>query len=409
MNGFPKCSTGKMTVSPLEIDRIKDQPLSDIVGRRVTWDRAKTNPGRRDFWACCPFHPESSPSFHVDDAKGVYKCFGCGASGDHISFVMDLDGLSFHEAVEKLGGRLDAPKPSPEELAAEERKREARRAEQQRYAEQERAREIRKAREILSLGGPVRGTEGADYMRGRGLLPCPVALPLKFVAHMKYWHSHKDEAGKDAPYVLFSGPALILPILGPDAVQGVHITWIDPFRPGSKMKIVCPESGEALPSRKIRGSKRRSVIVLHQPRIFDRIVIGEGWETTLSVMLSEMRGAPERFARTAYWVSISLQHMGGKAAATVPHPVLKTKTGRALMVPGPVPDRDDDTAVLLPPHVTEVLRLGDSDSDRFTAEQVHLRARARWARPGLTDRSAWAPEGKDFNDIHKEELADGRA
>ena len=86
--------------------------LSRVVGSHVTWDRARSNPGRGDFWACCPFHEEKTPSFHVDDRRGRYKCFGCEASGDHFRFLMDKAGLSFPEAVEQLAGLANMALPA---------------------------------------------------------------------------------------------------------------------------------------------------------------------------------------------------------------------------------------------------------------------------------------------------------
>ena len=50
----------------------------------------------------CPFHTEKSPSFSISPSKGLYHCFGCGASGDAIGFLRQLEGLSFTEAVERL-------------------------------------------------------------------------------------------------------------------------------------------------------------------------------------------------------------------------------------------------------------------------------------------------------------------
>ncbi|MBS8260454.1 DNA primase [Roseibium polysiphoniae] len=92
--------------------------LSDLVGRKVTWDRRKTQPGKGDYWACCPFHQEKSPSFHVDDRRNRYKCFGCGASGDHFRFVTETEGLSFPEAVERLAEQAGVPLPAPDPQAA---------------------------------------------------------------------------------------------------------------------------------------------------------------------------------------------------------------------------------------------------------------------------------------------------
>ena len=85
--------------------------ISSVVGRHVQWDRRKSNPGKGDFWACCPFHSEKSPSFHADDRKGRYHCFGCKASGDVFYFLVEKQGLKFHEAVEQLAQEAGLPMP----------------------------------------------------------------------------------------------------------------------------------------------------------------------------------------------------------------------------------------------------------------------------------------------------------
>ncbi len=106
------------------LDEIRDRvPISTIVARRVTFDGKKSNPGRGDFWACCPFHGEKSPSFHCEDRKGRYHCFGCGVSGDHFRYLTELEGLSFPEAVETVAGiaGIAMPARDPE---AEKRDRE---------------------------------------------------------------------------------------------------------------------------------------------------------------------------------------------------------------------------------------------------------------------------------------------
>jgi DNA primase len=95
------------------LDEIRDRvPISTIVGRKVTFDRKKSNQGRGDFWACCPFHGEKSPSFHCEDRKGRYHCFGCGVSGDHFRFLTEQEGLSFPEAVELVAGLAGVPMPA---------------------------------------------------------------------------------------------------------------------------------------------------------------------------------------------------------------------------------------------------------------------------------------------------------
>jgi len=59
----------------------------------------------QNLWACCPFHQENTPSFSVSPAKGFYKCFGCGAAGDAITFVREMEGISFVEAVKYLANK----------------------------------------------------------------------------------------------------------------------------------------------------------------------------------------------------------------------------------------------------------------------------------------------------------------
>lgn len=71
--------------------------LSDVIGNVIKLQRKGGH-----IKGLCPFHNEKTPSFNVDDAKGMYKCFGCGKSGDHISFLTEKRGMSFKEAVEDL-------------------------------------------------------------------------------------------------------------------------------------------------------------------------------------------------------------------------------------------------------------------------------------------------------------------
>ena len=81
-----------------KIDEVRDRTsLADVVRGHVNLKRKG-----RDLWGCCPFHQEKTPSFQVREAEGYYHCFGCGAHGNAIDFVMEMQGLPFPEAVEKL-------------------------------------------------------------------------------------------------------------------------------------------------------------------------------------------------------------------------------------------------------------------------------------------------------------------
>ena len=85
--------------------------LSVVVGRKVQWDLRKSNQARGDMWAPCPFHQEKTASFHVDDNKGFYYCFGCQAKGDAIGFIKETENVNFIEAVEILASEVGLQMP----------------------------------------------------------------------------------------------------------------------------------------------------------------------------------------------------------------------------------------------------------------------------------------------------------
>ena len=96
-----------MSVSPAYLDDLRQRlPLSGVVGRKVRLIRRG-----REFTGLCPFHHEKTPSFTVSDDKGFYHCFGCGAHGDVIRFVMESDNLPFREAVDHLAREAGMPPP----------------------------------------------------------------------------------------------------------------------------------------------------------------------------------------------------------------------------------------------------------------------------------------------------------
>ena len=107
------------------IDEIQSRvSLSRIAGKLVAWDKRKSKPAKGEYWACCPFHHEKTPSFRVSDHKGLYYCFGCQAKGGLISFVQKTRNMDFREAVEFLaaeaGLELPARSPSYEKERSEE-------------------------------------------------------------------------------------------------------------------------------------------------------------------------------------------------------------------------------------------------------------------------------------------------
>lgn len=153
-------------------------PISEVIRTRVSWDAKKTNVQRGDFWGCCPFHGESRPSFHCEDRKGRYHCFGCGVTGDHFRFLMELDGVSFPRAIEMVAGLAginlpDARQETAAERAARENRDRARKRQDEQRAKQDQrnlARKTDTVRTIWREAVPIEGTLAEKYLVSRSLL-----------------------------------------------------------------------------------------------------------------------------------------------------------------------------------------------------------------------------------------------
>ena len=90
-------------------DLIARADIVEVVGRRVQLKKAG-----REFKACCPFHDEKTPSFTVSPGKGFYHCFGCGAHGTAIGFLMEFEHMSFVEAIDSLASSMGVEVPRNE-------------------------------------------------------------------------------------------------------------------------------------------------------------------------------------------------------------------------------------------------------------------------------------------------------
>jgi len=109
-----------MRFSPNLLEEILQRTdVVQLVGRRVKLARKG-----RTFWGCCPFHNERTPSFKVENERRTYKCFGCGAGGDAFRWMMETEGLSFPEAVERLAQEagVELPKWSREDEEREQQR-----------------------------------------------------------------------------------------------------------------------------------------------------------------------------------------------------------------------------------------------------------------------------------------------
>lgn len=149
-----------MSLPPGFLDDLRERAsLSQVVGRKVSWDLRKSNQGKGDMWAPCPFHQEKTASFHVDDRKGFYYCFGCQAKGDAISFVRETENVSFIEAVAILAREAGMPMPAQDPKAQEKSDHRTKLVEVMEQA-------VQFFRLQLNTGG---GAGARDYLNGRGL------------------------------------------------------------------------------------------------------------------------------------------------------------------------------------------------------------------------------------------------
>ncbi len=143
-----------MAITPQWKDELRARiTLSTLVQRTVKLTRAG-----REWKGCCPFHDEKTPSFYVNDHKQFYHCFGCGAHGDAISWMVDHAGLQFMDAVKELASAAGMEVPAPDPVAAQ--KAEAR-------ASLIDVTDAAQAFYVASLAGPG-GKAARDYLERRG-------------------------------------------------------------------------------------------------------------------------------------------------------------------------------------------------------------------------------------------------
>ena len=143
-----------MAFSPAFIDElIARNPIEDVVGQYVSLKRAGAN-----MFGLCPFHGEKTASFSVAPDKGIYYCFGCHKGGGVVNFMMEVEGLSYHDAVRSLAKRAGLEVPDDEQY-------------QSRYRQQERLWAVHKeaARFFHTQLYAPAGKAALEYALGRGM------------------------------------------------------------------------------------------------------------------------------------------------------------------------------------------------------------------------------------------------
>ena len=346
--------------------------LSQVVGRKVTWDLKKTNQARGDWWAPCPFHHEKTASFHVEDTKGFYYCFGCHAKGNLFRFVQETENVGFMEAVEILAREAGMAMPARDPRAAEKADRRTVLAEACEAA----------SRFFRTQLDTRAGSEARDYLRGRGLHP-------ETLDRFEIGYAPVDRQGRDMlrrhlmnkgvdPNVI-EGAGLATPPQGPDAPRDRFLDRITfPIRDGRGRLI-------GFGGRAMNSNAKAKYLNSPETELFDK---GSNLYNLAPARTAVGKGAPLIVAE-GYMDVIALAQAGIDGAVA---PLGTAVTERQLRMlwrvsPEPVVALDGDTAGR-----RAGLRLADLALPMIEA--------------GQSLRFALLPEGQDPDDLIRSEGAD---
>lgn len=291
--------------SPQQLDEIRARvSVSSIVGQRV-----KLTKSGREFIGLCPFHNEKTPSFTINDEKGFWHCFGCGAHGDVIRWMTEYENIPFVQAVQQLASEGQV----------------------QLTGEPATAREMLGSRKEAAhvtghvtsdvvgawcwkTASPALGDLPERWLDSRGIDP---SLPLvrrallraKFHPAMPFFPWQTWENPRQ---IARTWPAMLLPIeiiSGPRGCRkrrmiGVHATYLRGDGRGKAVLPVNKRTGIPYPARKIWGEVAGGAVWLsgvdgldgpvEANKMRTPLMVGEGFETTLAAMIDqpgEMRGA----------------------------------------------------------------------------------------------------------------------
>jgi hypothetical protein len=365
------------------VDRAKAADIHEVAQRLG----AKLKRSGREWTGPCP-GCGGDDRFSINPKKGVFNCRG-SKGGSVIDMVVHVNGGDFLAACETING--DPPprgEARPIDLDAQrERERERRARDEQRAVEEAKERRAKRsmAERWWDSAGPITGTHAEAYLRARGIELTPsLAASLGYKPDAPLYSGDLDEDGK--PILLGKYPCMIAPLRDLDGnVIGALRTYLDRDEP---RKLVLP--GGQTQAKKLVGVAGGGAIWLGP--VLNVMAIAEGIETALSWL------ALDYCAGVGVCAAYSLGNMAGAATGTRRHPT-QNRT-----IPNGVPD-PARPGIRLPPEVREVILLGDGDSDRATTYAHLLTAGARFEAEGRRVLIHMAPEGKDWNDVLREQIA----
>jgi DNA primase len=344
----------------------------------------------REYVGLSPFKPERTPSFTVDPAKGVFYCFCTSQGGDVIDLIAKTSGIDRGEAIRRM--KADCAMVTDDEI---KRRADAHRRQSAARDEADRQAKTRKAVNAVAIWRDARRGDGTDverYLAWRGIdldaieavYGWRVPRSLRLVPSLDYW-----DVSQTPPRVTHVGPAMVggLSATPPDAdgamaVAAIHRTWLGPkgqgkFAGGPAKLTLGPVSGTA-------GW-------LHCGP--DHLILGEGYETTLTVMAALAGRGLAVSAASA----VSLSNMAGAGVGQgEPHP-----DGSGRRLPSERPDWERPGFVPSGP-IRMVTLLADADGkDRPSSAALIKRAAFKLRQRKFRVKIAWPEAGTDFNDMLK--------
>jgi len=257
--------------------------LSALIGRAVTLKRAG-----REHKGKCPFHNERSASFTVNDDKNFYHCFGCGAHGNAVRWMIDHEGFSFVDAVVDLAAQVSMALPdgvaaaAPRTAPASPITRDSVRVDvPDEFVSSEEFGAV-----ILSRVVPGKN-QLKCYFEHRGISPFALAGRMADLGFCPNAPTRKWRIGT-SPDAVPTAPAMVARLRRPDPtlpsdqwpVTGLHVTFLNDDCTGKR--VAKGRDGYLLPARKMLGTIQGSCVVLGHYGPTDHLVVGEGMESTLS-------------------------------------------------------------------------------------------------------------------------------
>lgn len=362
----------------------RDSNRCDLVAEK--WVKLKKRRGR--MVGPCPICGGSATNERFEATADEWMCAVCKERGDVIKLVMLRQQIDFRSAVEWLGGTRAVDHELEERLAKERAEKEAKRQTDESFY---RERDRKRGYDMWNMAQPAAGSPVEAYLNLRGLR-LPPGARLRYIAGLPFYHGEEiGDDGRTHARLIGRAHGMIAAITTNAGIfKNIHRTWIDLAAPKGRAVFVDPYDGQPIKKTKkyAKGGTGGGHIDLVGPRDPKRLIVGEGIETVISVWTA-LSGLGRDLSDTAFWTTLDLGNFGGKAV---------DKVGR---IPGPTPDLSAP-AIAVPDSVEDVVLLGDGDSDRVLTECALRRAAARWSTAIRQVRVAWAPAGRDFNDLLRE-------